>query len=132
MVATSRSGRILIVDDDARLLRTLQILLEDEGGHQIVTAGTVTQALEHLEQDPAIALALVDYALPDGDGIALLNTLRQKNVSIPTLLMTAHDDPHIRRAAYAAGAAAFLIKPVDPDLLLSSINRSLQPADHRR
>lgn len=116
---------LLVVDDDVGLLRTLQILLEDEGGYRVVTASGVREALARLEQDRSIEAAIFDFALPDGDGVGLLEEIRRRRIGIPVLLMTAHVSRRTRDAALSAGAQAFLTKPVDPDLLLGEIARGL-------
>lgn len=125
MAEAAGARSLLVVDDDAGLLRTLQILLEDEGGYRVVTASGVREALARLEQDPSIEAAIFDFALPDGDGVELLEEIRRRRIGIPVLVMTAHVNPRTRDAALSAGAQAFLTKPVDPDLLLGEISRGL-------
>ena len=125
MAEAAGTRSLLIVDDDAGLLRTLQILLEDEGGYRVVTAAGVQEALARLEQDPGIEIAIFDFALPDGNGVGLLEEIRRRRIGIPVFLMTAHDSSRTRDAALAAGARVFLTKPVDPDFLLGEIARSL-------
>ena len=113
---------VLIVDDDVRLLRALQILLEDEGGFDVLTAHSATEALRCAETTRPIDLVLCDLSLPDRDGISLIPDLRRRLGSAPVLLMSAHDRSAFREEARRHAAAGFLAKPLDPDELLAEIH----------
>ncbi len=131
-----KRGRILIVDDDRGLLRTNQVLLEDEGGYETVTASSGADALEALETHERIRLVLSDLSMPGMDGIELLQAIRERRPAIPVVLMTAYGSVASAVQAMKLGAAQYLSKPVDPDELLLQVERTLRQAamegEHRR
>jgi FixJ family two-component response regulator len=68
---------------------------------------------------------LLDVQMPEMDGIELLNYLTYSGFRIPTIIFTAHDDPFIRDQCLAAGAAAFLFKPIAEAGLIGAINEAV-------
>ncbi len=117
---------ILVVDDYSVTIRVLSTQLR-KGGYDVVTASNGSEALSQLEQQK-IDLAIVDIAMPDMDGITLLEQVRsnQRLASLPIVMLTASvlDDDRLR--ALKAGASGFLTKPVSSWELLDIVNRQLQ------
>ena len=117
---------ILVVDDYSVTIRVLSTQLR-KGGYDVVTASNGSEALSQLEQQK-IDLAIVDIAMPDMDGITLLEQVRsnQQLVGLPIVMLTASvlDDDRLR--ALKAGASGFLTKPVSSWELLDIVNRQLQ------
>ncbi len=127
-------ARILLVDDDAGLLRTLQVLLEDEG-YAVVTAASGEQALASLVRAPVEAV-LSDVSMPGMDGLQLLRAVHERQPGLPVLLMTAFASVRAAVEAMKLGAAQYLTKPVDPDELLVLLERTVgesrRGGEHRR
>ena len=117
---------ILVVDDYSVTIRVLSTQLR-KGGYDVVTASNGSEALSQREQQK-IDLAIVDIAMPDMDGITLLEQVRsnQRLASLPIVMLTASvlDDDRLR--ALKAGASGFLTKPVSSWELLDIVNRQLQ------
>ncbi len=117
---------ILVVDDYSVTIRVLSTQLR-KGGYDVVTASNGSEALSQLEQQK-IDLAIVDIAMPDMDGITLLEQVRsnQRLAGLPIVMLTASvlDDDRLR--ALKAGASGFLTKPVSSWELLDIVNRQLQ------
>lgn len=117
---------ILVVDDYSVTIRVLSTQLR-KGGYDVVTASNGSEALSQLEQQK-IDLAIVDIAMPDMDGITLLEQVRgnQQLAGLPIVMLTASvlDDDRLR--ALKAGASGFLTKPVSSWELLDIVNRQLQ------
>ena len=130
-MAAARAGQaaqhILVVDDDARLLRLLQRYLTDHGYH-VTTAADAQEAKAALVNF-AFDLMVLDVMLPDQDGVSLTTELRA-SVDLPILLLTALGETEDRVNGLAAGADDYLVKPFDPrELLLriATILRRVRP-----
>ena len=74
---------------------------------------------------------LLDVRLPDGDGIDILQGLIDDGVRTPVIIITGHGDVPMAVKAMRIGAADFVEKPFDPDVLLGSIERSFQQSQER-
>ena len=106
-------SRILVVDDDRHILRTLQILLEEEG-HDVRVAPSAEDALPILEGAP-IDIALVDLQLPGMSGTDLLRTLRDRYRNVESVIITAHGSITTAVEAMKEGAFDYLTKPFTPE-----------------
>ncbi len=114
---------ILIIDDEQRLVRSLQLVLEREG-YRIAKAYT---AQEGLEQAIALApeLILLDLRLPDASGMQLLKKIKQQ-LSSSVIMLSAHGDIRVAVDAVKSGAFDFISKPFDIDELKLLISRCLE------
>jgi two-component system, OmpR family, copper resistance phosphate regulon response regulator CusR len=101
--------RILLVEDNRRLSRSLQLSLTDEG-YAVDPAYTGTEAEELAEMAPYDAIIL-DVMLPEKDGLAVCRELRKKRINTPVLMLTARDDIEDRVAGLDSGADDYLVKP---------------------
>ena len=119
----TQSSRILVVDDDAAVRRMLSDTL-GRAGYAVAPTCSVTEALT-VAADEEPALAIVDLVLPDGDGIELLGQLRAAWPTLPALVITAYVEPRSIVEAMRRGAHDCLIKPLDPDVLLSACRAAL-------
>jgi len=119
--------KILVVDDDRATRRTIEgILVKNE--YDALTAESVPTAISKLEADSTIRLIILDYKMPGGDGIELLkylkNNLRFSN--IPVLMSTSLSDANTVKSSIDLGAKDYLVKPVNPDLLMSKVQNLLE------
>ncbi len=130
------SKKILIVDDEKNHRLMLRLHLEDNG-HECFEASDgieVEQMLENISPD----LILLDITMEVMDGLTLLHRLRDKNINIPTIIITANTDVKTAVSAMKIGATDFLTKPVDVEelldlsekLLYSSTNNTQQSIDN--
>jgi DNA-binding NtrC family response regulator len=117
--------RVLLVDDDTGLLRTIQVLLEDEKGWVVEAVPSAPLALEKLRAAPFDVL-LTDLSMPGGDGLFLLREARALRPELPVLLMTAFGSVRSAVEAMKLGASQYLTKPVDPDELILQVERALE------
>lgn len=101
--------RLLLVEDDRPLARVLERGLAEEG-YAVDVVGTVLNAREQLTVHD-YDLAVLDIGLPDGDGLDLCRTIRQRNVGLPILMLTARDGISDKVAGLDAGADDYLTKP---------------------
>lgn len=104
--------KIVIVDDDVTLLKTLGFFLEGEG-HQVLLADNCHKALIMVEDD-TIELVISDIMMPDMTGLDLLNVLKQFYMkSIPVIIMSSLQDAELIMRVQAWGAKMFFAKPLD-------------------
>lgn len=106
------SGLVLIVDDEADLVTTLEYTLQKEG-YQTRTAATGTEALEAASESPRPDLILLDLMLPDIAGTEVCRRLRSDSATaeIPVLMVTAKGDEIDRVVGFEVGADDYVTKP---------------------
>jgi CheY-like chemotaxis protein len=116
---------ILVVDDYVVTQRVLSTQLR-KGGYEVITAGSAQEALCYLAQRN-FDLAIIDVAMPEMDGITLLEKLRKERnePKLPVIMLTASALDEDRIRAHAAGATDFLTKPISSWELLDVVNRQL-------
>ncbi|WP_203234566.1 response regulator transcription factor [Sphingomonas solaris] len=107
--------RILLIEDDAPLARSIAALLR-AGGHAIDHVAGGEQALAVVASEP-YALVILDVGLPDIDGFTVLARLRQRGERVPVLMLTARDALDDRVRGLDLGADDYLRKPFDPEEL---------------
>jgi CheY-like chemotaxis protein len=118
------AARILIVEDNPLVADAYRILFT-AAGYDVDAAASVAEAIERGTSAP-IDLMLLDLTLPDGNGLEILNALRNRGSLPPTTLaMTGHNDSGSRRRCLEAGCAEVLLKPVPIAELLRLIELHL-------
>ncbi len=122
--------RILLVEDDILFSDLLQQYLVKKG-FEVVCAATGRQALR-AQADKSFELALLDYRLPDTNGLDLLRQLRQSAPAMPVLLMTAYSDIRLAIEAMKMGASDYIIKPIHQEELLHGIQSALPDEKNAR
>jgi FixJ family two-component response regulator len=123
-------SRVFIVDDDPALRDALGQLLET-AGLQVETyanGATFLAACEH--EQPACVL--LDVAMPGMSGYEVQASLNERDLRFPVIFLTGHGDIPMAVNAVQAGAADFLEKPVQRDVLLERIRRALALEEERR
>jgi two-component system response regulator AtoC len=121
--------RVLVLDDDRRTRRVLQILLE-RLGLESVAHEEAQEALEYLRTE-TVALVLTDLKMPHMDGIAFMRALRELDPEVPVVVLTAYGTVETAVAAMKLGAVDYLAKPFDVDALEILIRRSLALSRYR-
>lgn len=113
-----------IVDDDAAVRRSLERLLESAGLHAVTydTPSALLAAAPNL----VAGCLLIDVKMPGMDGLELQTLLRQRHVTLPVIMMTAHGDVQSAVLAMKAGAVDFIEKPYHDDVLLNAIEAALR------
>ena len=116
------SVSILIVDDEpdvAELFRQRFRREARQGTYVLHFAGSGEEALDKLANGvrPELIVILSDINMPGMDGLTLLREIKQRRPDLPVMMVTAYGDDERRRQASEYGAAEFVTKPVDFDLL---------------
>lgn len=124
MAGTSPS--IAIVDDDAPVLKALRRLLRGRG-FETAIYGSAREFLTALPRHRPDCL-IIDVQMPEMNGIELLQQLRRRGVKMPTIMITAHGGEDIAERCMAAGAVAFLEKPLQNAPLFEAIGKASRQA----
>jgi two-component system, OmpR family, response regulator len=115
---------ILVVDDEPKLARSLALILQ-RAGYVVTTAGCAVEALQLL-QAGSFDLVFLDIKLPDQSGIQLLSQVRALYSEMPVLMLTAHASLDSAIEAVRAGARDYLLKPIDPEAILTRVDKILE------
>lgn len=118
-------ARLLIVDDDALLRATLREQLLIEGFSDIQEAATLMEVFERVEEARP-DLIVLDVRLPDGNGIAICQKLRDREFSGPIILLTGQNSEEDVVAGLEAGANDYVVKPMRLGELLARIKSQLR------
>jgi len=116
---------ILAVDDSASMRQMVTFALKN-AGHEVVEAVDGVDALNNAKKNK-VNLVITDVNMPNMDGISLIKELRTlpDYKFTPILMLTTESAPEKKQEGKAAGATGWLVKPFDPDQLLSTINKVL-------
>ena len=114
--------KVLVVDDDMRNIFALSSVLERRG-MLVLTAGTGREAISMLESTPDVAIVLMDIMMPEMDGYATMQVIRQNGSfrRLPIIALTAKAMKGDREKCLEAGASEYLAKPVNTEQLLSAL-----------
>lgn len=120
---------ILVVDDQELMYRVLQATLRPLGA-RISWSKSGAEAIHHIENIGAPEVIVLDFSMPDQDGVETLRHIRSlaSGVSIPVVMLTARDQTHIRQEADGLKVHAFMTKPFSPNMLLNTIREIFQSA----
>ena len=122
--------KILVVDDEAIVLKSCRLVLE-AGGCEVLQAGSVAEALAVVATQ-APGLVLVDVKMPGHDGMYLMRRLRQQGARIPVVVMSGYSTAETIREAEDLGAVAFVSKPFTPDELSDTVNSVLRTLEKEK
>lgn len=111
--------KLLLVDDSSTMRRIQKTQLTALGITDIIEAGNGTQALDLLHATPGIDMVLLDWNMPEMNGIDLLRRIRENNAwnGIKVIMCTSESDKGKVMEAMAAGANNYIVKPFTPDTI---------------
>ena len=116
---------LLIVEDNQPLAQCLRLELEAEG-FEAITAADAATALLKLQDVGSVDLLVVDWDLPDLNGLELLRRLRKHKFQQPVLMLTGHDEVDRKVLALESGADDYMVKPFSFDELQARIQALLR------
>ena len=123
---TTTSGKVIVVDDDASVRRSLRRLLT-AAGYEVEEFASAEEFLDCANSvEPACAV--LDLAMPGMDGLALQQELVSNKLPLGLVFLSAHGDIPASVAAMKRGAVDFLTKPIDEKVLLPAIETALAGA----
>lgn len=115
---------VLIIEDDSTFAQIIEGFLI-KNNFEVTTVSNVAKALKLIANDD-FQLLLIDYRLPDGTGIDVLNHRRETGLSVPAIIMTSFNDVRTAVKAIHLGASDYITKPINPDELLMIISNALK------
>ena len=124
------SARILIVDDEALVRWSLKERLS-AAGYDVFEAGLASEGLERVSSGE-IDLVLLDYKLPDGDGLSVLKKIKEASPDIQVILMTAFSSVENAVEAMKLGAYHYVNKPFNLDEVEMLVQKALETSQLRR
>ena len=121
--STETSPLILIVDDEARIIRFVRINLEIEG-FEVIEAGNGLEALESIRKNMP-DLVLLDVMMPEMDGFETLRTIREFS-DVPVIMLTVRNSEEDKVQGLDLGADDYITKPFSPRVLVSRVRAVLR------
>jgi DNA-binding response OmpR family regulator len=118
------TGRVLVIDDDEGVRSTIRLLLVSRG-HEVDAVASGAEALNHTSTNRYDALVL-DWGLPDIDGVTLLRKIRALGVTTPAVILTGRGHTADKVHAFACGADDYVVKPPDPDELVARVEAHMR------
>ena len=119
---------VLNVDDNAPS-RFLRSRILERAGYEVREAENAEQAIATCLSGQPPELILLDVALPDSDGFTVCERVKAASGEIPVVMITSvYRSAQARRDGFAAGADEYLLEPIDPDRLVASVRRFLDPS----
>ena len=120
----SAKPTVYVVDDDAGVLGSLRFLLETDGFN--VRTFSNGAALLNAVRPTGVDCFVIDYKMPDMNGIDLVGRLRNRDITTPIILITGYPDENISARAAAAGIRHVVQKPLLDDSLVTRIRGAIQ------
>jgi two-component system, LuxR family, response regulator FixJ len=118
----SPHGRVVaVVDDDEAVCDSTRLLLEIQN----FEVRTYLSALDFLKDDTGIGCVILDYHMPDLNGLELALALRARGSQVPIIMITAATDPTLERRAAQLGVKRIVHKPLSSQLLFSALREEL-------
>ena len=119
-----KQARIIIVDDDENIRKTMKAILEDEG-YIVDLAINGNEAIE-MTQERAYNIALLDIRLPDMEGVELLKLIKDNVPRTRKIMVTGYPSMQNAITALNKNADAYLVKPVNVEKLLDTVREQLR------
>jgi FixJ family two-component response regulator len=122
-MSPSPKPTVYVADDDAGVLSSLRFLLETDG-FDVRTFRSGTALLNALDHRP-VDCFVIDYKMPDINGVDLTDDLRKRGATAPVVLITGYYDENLAARAAAAGVRDFLLKPLLDENLVKRIRKAI-------
>jgi DNA-binding NtrC family response regulator len=116
--------KVLVVDDDPVVGKSFNRVLSEEKGYFVVTAANAAQALEKLREQE-YDVVYTDIKMPGMDGLELAEQVKAKRPWTPVVIVTGYGTTANEDRARAAGVAAFMRKPLSPEMIEASASQAL-------
>jgi DNA-binding NarL/FixJ family response regulator len=122
---------VLLVDDHRLMLEAMRVSLESEGDIAVVGEADSGAHVLNLVGQTGPDVVLLDVRMPGVDGLTVLEQLRERYPSVAVVMFSGIDDPALVRAALERGAAAFVLKHVEPRDLAAAVRQVVNGAIFR-
>ncbi len=125
---TSKNKTVFIIDDDADFRESVEWLLESTQ-YAIDSYASAQEFLDAYDHRPGCLL--LDVRMPEINGLALQQIMRDQDIRLPVIILTGHGDVPMAVSAMKNGALDFLEKPFDDDVLLKLVDKAMTEAEER-
>ncbi len=125
---TSKNKTVFIIDDDADFRESVEWLLESTQ-YAIDSYASAQEFLDAYDHRPGCLL--LDVRMPEINGLALQQIMRDQDIRLPVIILTGHGDVPMAVSAMKNGALDFLEKPFDDDVLLKLVDKAMAEAEQR-
>ncbi len=121
-------AKVLLVDDEAEFVSTLaeRLCLRE---YEVQSVSQVEDALDIVRSNPPDVI-LLDFRMPEMDGIEVLKKIKQMNPLIEVIMLTGYGDDLLLEKAINSGAFQYIMKPVDIEMLTEKIDKAYERAKH--
>lgn len=117
--------KVLLVDDSRTMRNIQKKILDGLGGVEFAEAGDGLEALTCLSAGQTFDLALVDWNMPNMDGLTLIKKIRESNKVLPLVMVTTEAEKTRVIDAIKAGVNNYVIKPFTPEGLIEKVQQTL-------
>ena len=118
--------RVLIADDHPLILAGIKRALEDDDQFEVVAEARVGSQVLPLVSQTHPDLALLDLRMPEMDGLACLDRIRKEHPKVKVVILSVSTDPEVVQTVLNHGAAAYVVKSVNPIDLSSALRQALE------
>ncbi len=115
--------KILVIDDSSFQRKIICSILKEDG-YELVTAENAKDAMEYILKD-APDIIVTDLLMPEFDGFYLLKKIKDRNITIPVLVVTSDIQKPTREKCYLMGAQGLINKPLHKESLLPAVKKIL-------
>lgn len=116
--------KLLICDDEEGVRGSLSLILSEN--YDLVFAENGRQAVQALKSSPDIKAALLDIKMPGKNGLEVLKEIKSFNKEVPVIIVTGYQSVEAAAEAIKAGAANYIIKPLESKSVLETVQEVLQ------
>src|SRR6478609_10680141 len=120
MACMPERGLVLVVDDDAGMLRSVTRLLRQSGYETLLFPSA--EAFSNHNDFDGVTCVILDIDVGGVSGIEVRHRLKAANISVPVIYITGNDSPAVRAAAYQSGCLAYLTKPFSANSLMEPLH----------
>lgn len=121
-------ANILAVDDDEKIRELLHVMLRRKG-HHVITASCGQKGIDLFRRERP-QVTILDFEMPDMDGLAVLRAIREVDPQAPVIMLTGSGTDERKKQARALGVTEFLAKGFSLHELGAALNLVLRPGDH--
>ncbi len=120
-------GRVLIVDDEAELRKSMRLVLT-KADYQVADAEDGQQAIEAIRSGDnplAVSAVICDLVMPKVNGMEAIAFFRSQFPGVPILVLTGHPNIENMTELYKQGVVDYLVKPIAPEKLLAAVEKAV-------
>ena len=123
--------RVVVADDHRLMLEALRLAIAHAEGLELVGSVDEGRKVAPLVASTKPDVVLLDFRMPDMDGLAVLDLLRTRHPRVKVVMLSGHDDPRLIEEALRRGASAFILKQIDPADLAGAIRQAVAGTVYR-